>query len=116
RSAGAGARADPRHRPHAGRLQPLQLLRLLSQQQLSAAHHRRGIGAMTARHASVSRARGGASLPLEPLVTLCAMLAVVALLTVSSTLLTARGVHYLTSGGAFYEKLHPATYFIVLAC
>lgn len=41
--------------------------------------------------------------------------AVVALFTVSSTMLTHWNVHYLTTGGNFYEKLHPATYLAVAA-
>lgn len=36
--------------------------------------------------------------------------AVVAMFTVSSAMLTDWKIHYLTSGGNFYEKLHPATY------
>ncbi|MGP9813775.1 VpsF family polysaccharide biosynthesis protein [Rhodopseudomonas sp. NSM] len=43
------------------------------------------------------------------------MLAVIGIFCVSTTMLTHWGLHYLTSGGAFYEKLHPATYFAVLA-
>jgi hypothetical protein len=65
-----------------------------------------------ARHPS---RRPAATLPVEPAVTFLMMLVVACLLAVSSTLLTARGIHYLTSGGAFYEKLHPATYFAALA-
>lgn len=36
--------------------------------------------------------------------------AIVALGTVSSEVLSALKIHYITSGGAFFEKLHPATY------
>jgi hypothetical protein len=43
------------------------------------------------------------------------LLAVIAVFTVSSSVLTNWKIHYLTSGGNFYEKLHPATYFAVLA-
>jgi hypothetical protein len=43
------------------------------------------------------------------------LLAVVSLLTMSGGMLTNWKIHYLTSGGNFYEKLHPATYFTVLA-
>jgi hypothetical protein len=43
------------------------------------------------------------------------LLAVVGLFTLSGGMLTHFKIHYLTSGGNFYEKLHPATYFIVLA-
>jgi hypothetical protein len=43
------------------------------------------------------------------------LLAVVAMFAVSSSLLTNWKIHYLTAGGGFYEKLHPATYLTVLA-
>lgn len=42
-------------------------------------------------------------------------LVVVALLTLSASILTNWKVHYLTSGGNFLEKLHPATYLSCLA-
>lgn len=43
------------------------------------------------------------------------LLAVVSIFTMSAEMLTHWGIHYMTSGGNFYEKLHPATYFAVLA-
>ena len=43
------------------------------------------------------------------------LLAIIATFTISSAVLTNWKIHYLTSGGNFYEKLHPATYFTVLA-
>jgi len=43
------------------------------------------------------------------------LLAVIAVFTISSSILTKFGIHYLTTGGIFYEKLHPATYFTLLA-
>src|SRR3569623_1014080 len=43
------------------------------------------------------------------------LLAVVSIFTISSTVLTHWKIHYLSTGGNFYEKLHPATYFTVLA-
>lgn len=43
------------------------------------------------------------------------LLAVASLFTLSGAMLTNWKIHYLTSGGNFYEKLHPATYFTVLA-
>jgi hypothetical protein len=43
------------------------------------------------------------------------LLAVMATFTVSSSVLTNFKIHYLTAGGNFYEKLHPATYFTLLA-
>ena len=43
------------------------------------------------------------------------LLAIIATFTISSAVLTNWKIHYLTPGGNFYEKLHPATYFTVLA-
>jgi hypothetical protein len=43
------------------------------------------------------------------------LLAVVSMFAVSSSLLTNLKVHYLTAGGGFYEKLHPATYLTLFA-
>ncbi len=43
------------------------------------------------------------------------LLAVVGIFTISSSLLTSWKIHYVTSGGAFYEKLHPATYLTLVA-
>lgn len=43
------------------------------------------------------------------------LLAVIATFTLSSSLLANWKIHYLTAGGSFYEKLHPATYFTLLA-
>ncbi len=43
------------------------------------------------------------------------LLAVVSIFTVSSAMLTNWHIHYLANGGGFYEKLHPATYCVVLA-
>jgi len=43
------------------------------------------------------------------------LLAVIATFTISSAVLTNWKIHYLTAGGNFYEKLHPATYFTFLA-
>jgi hypothetical protein len=52
---------------------------------------------------------------IEWLATGLMLLAVIATFAVSSAMLTNWGVHYLTSGGNFYEKLHPVTYFSFLA-
>jgi hypothetical protein len=41
------------------------------------------------------------------------LLAMVLMFSVSSAMLTNWGVHYLTNGGGFYEKLHPATYAVL---
>ena len=43
------------------------------------------------------------------------LLAVMAMFTLSSSVLTNWKIHYVTAGGNFYEKLHPATYFTLLA-
>jgi hypothetical protein len=43
------------------------------------------------------------------------LLAVTATFAIPSSLLTQLKIHYLTSGGNFYEKLHPATYATFLA-
>lgn len=43
------------------------------------------------------------------------LLAIVLMGTVSSTVLTLLKIHYLSPGGGFYEKFHPATYFVVFA-
>jgi len=43
------------------------------------------------------------------------LLAVMVTFTASSSVLTNWKIHYLTAGGNFYEKLHPATYFTLLA-
>ncbi|MCM4407829.1 hypothetical protein MMR84_26010, partial [Escherichia coli] len=42
-------------------------------------------------------------------------LAVIATFALSGAMLTNWKIHYLTAGGNFYEKLHPATYFTFLA-
>ncbi len=42
------------------------------------------------------------------------LLAVIATFTLSAAMLTNWKIHYLTAGGNFYEKLHPATYFTFL--
>ena len=43
------------------------------------------------------------------------VLAVIATFMISSAMLTNWGIHYLTTGGNFYEKFHPATYFTFFA-
>jgi hypothetical protein len=43
------------------------------------------------------------------------MLAVITTFMISSAMLTNWKVRYATTGGNFYEKLHPATYFVLLA-
>jgi hypothetical protein len=43
------------------------------------------------------------------------LLAVIATFTISPAIMTVLKVHYQTTGGNFYEKLHPTTYFAFLA-
>lgn len=52
---------------------------------------------------------------IELMATGLMLLAVIATFTISSTVLTNFKIHYLTAGGGFYEKLHPATYFTCFA-
>lgn len=52
---------------------------------------------------------------IEWLITALLLLATVLMGTVSSSLLAHFKIHYSTLGGAFYEKLHPATYVMLLA-
>lgn len=69
----------------------------------------------THRHAGRSRAaRPGVAL-LELAILSCTALAIMTTLTISSAMLTHWKIQYVTAGGNFYEKLHPATYFAVLA-
>ena len=56
-----------------------------------------------------------AGVPIDWIVILLAGLGLVLLGTMPSTLLTRLKIHYVSSGGAFYEKFHPATYVFVLA-
>ncbi|UZE47491.1 VpsF family polysaccharide biosynthesis protein [Rhodopseudomonas sp. P2A-2r] len=49
------------------------------------------------------------------MVTALMLLAAVSMFAMSSAMLTNWKIHYLTNGGGFYEKLHPATYAVVLA-
>ena len=52
---------------------------------------------------------------IERIATGSMLLAVIATFTLSSSVLTNWKIHYLTAGGNFYEKLHPATYLTLLA-
>ncbi|WP_051379468.1 VpsF family polysaccharide biosynthesis protein [Bradyrhizobium murdochi] len=52
---------------------------------------------------------------IERIATGLMLLAVMATFTLSSSVLTNWKIHYLTSGGNFLEKLHPVTYFTLLA-
>jgi hypothetical protein len=42
-------------------------------------------------------------------------LALIGIFTISAAALTTLKIHYLTTGGNFYEKVHPASYFVFLA-
>lgn len=52
---------------------------------------------------------------IDVIITGLVTLAVIAIFTLSSAMLTNWKIHYLTTGGNFYEKIHPATYFSFLA-
>lgn len=52
---------------------------------------------------------------LDVVVTGLMLLAVVGIYTLSGAMLSNWKIHYLTTGGGFYEKLHPATYAALLA-
>ena len=51
----------------------------------------------------------------DRMIVLVMLLAVTATFTLSSAMLTNWKIHYLTAGGAFYEKFHPATGLTFLA-
>ncbi len=63
------------------------------------------------RHAIAGRSR----LPIDWPITALLLVATVLMGTVSSSLLAKFHIHYASSAGAFYEKLHPATYVLLLA-
>jgi hypothetical protein len=67
------------------------------------------------RRSAEAAARVSAGLPIEWVVIGLTAAAIVLLGTVSSEVLTALKIHYITSGGAFFEKLHPATYITFMA-
>jgi hypothetical protein len=53
--------------------------------------------------------------PIDLIVILLACLALVLMNAIPTTLLTLLKIHYVSTGGAAYEKFHPATYVSVLA-
>ncbi len=53
--------------------------------------------------------------PIDLIVILLACLALVLMNAIPTTLLTLLKIHYVSTGGAVYEKFHPATYVFVLA-
>jgi hypothetical protein len=61
------------------------------------------------------RARADAAQAIDLGVFLFTAFAIVTALTISPSLLTHWKIQYVTAGGGFYEKLHPATYCVVLA-
>jgi hypothetical protein len=72
--------------------------------------------AAASRTPYVARARGMTfDTFAERLATGFLTLAVLAIFMLSAGMLTHVKIHYLTAGGNFYEKLHPATYFTFLA-
>ncbi|WP_210209968.1 VpsF family polysaccharide biosynthesis protein [Pseudolabrys taiwanensis] len=74
--------------------------------------------AAVARRRPVTQAlppRVRAGLPIEWLVVGLTGLAIVMFGTVSAEVLSAAKIHYITAGGAFFEKLHPGTYVTILA-
>lgn len=52
---------------------------------------------------------------IDIMVAALVLFAVVSIFTISSAMLTSWKLHYITAGGAFYEKFHPATYCTLLA-
>jgi hypothetical protein len=62
-----------------------------------------------------SRESAMASQFVDRMIVLLLLLAVIAIFTLSSAMLTNWKIHYVTAGGGFYEKLHPATYLTLLA-
>jgi hypothetical protein len=52
---------------------------------------------------------------IDWIITGLALLATITAFTISAAMLTNWKINYVTTGGNFYEKLHPATYFALLA-
>jgi hypothetical protein len=78
--------------------------------------HRRPLTSPAPRPASYAHGRiANADAFIERIAAGLMLLAVTATFTISSSVLTNFKIHYLTAGGNFYEKLHPATYFTLLA-
>jgi hypothetical protein len=92
-------------------------MRLSAPAQSPAALRLRASAAQPVIRPSGGEGRGPAALIrlIDAAIVGLTLLAVVSLFTLSGGMLTNWKIHYLTSGGNFYEKLHPATYFIVLA-
>jgi len=78
--------------------------------------HRLPLASRAQRPASYAHGRAtNADAFIERIAAGFMLLAVTAVFTASSSVLTNFKIHYLTAGGNFYEKLHPATYFTLLA-
>jgi hypothetical protein len=69
----------------------------------------------SARSAEMAARPAGPTPLVNAAITGLVLLAVVSIFTISSALLTNWKVHYITTGGNFYEKLHPATYLVLIA-
>jgi hypothetical protein len=67
------------------------------------------------RYASLRAPPRSAGLSLDLAIVGLTALAITAILTLSSSMLSYFKIQYVTTGGSFYEKLHPATYLIGLA-
>jgi hypothetical protein len=74
----------------------------------------RGAHQAAPRHGAISRPAEAVRLTDRVIVWLM-LLATIAALTLSAAMLTNWHINYVTTGGNFYEKLHPATYFAVLS-
>jgi len=61
------------------------------------------------------RAGRHAGIPVDAIAAGLASVALVLLGTVSPELMKVLHIHYISAGGAFFEKLHPATYVTSLA-
>lgn len=68
-----------------------------------------------ARHVPFAADRAAGTSFVDVIIVALMLLAVIATFTLSAAMLTNWNVHYLTAGGNFYEKLHPATYLTLLA-
>jgi hypothetical protein len=78
--------------------------------------HRLPLASPAPRPASHAHARvANADAFIERIAAGLMLLAVTVTFTASSSVLTNWKIHYLTAGGNFYEKLHPATYLTLLA-
>jgi hypothetical protein len=78
--------------------------------------HRLPLASPAPRPASHAHARvANADAFIERIAAGLMLLAVTVTFTASSSVLTNWRIHYLTAGGNFYEKLHPATYFTLFA-